>query len=231
MEQVVEHVLSTMRQRLDEQLTLDDLAKTVNFSKYYFARMFRRVTGVPPRRYLYALRLQEAKRLLVGTSFNVAEISNRVGYHSVGTFTSRFTTSVGVPPAVYRRCGGDVSQFLRTGPLNPAEPYAITGRIEEPADGATGGPVLVGAFPDPIPEGRPVRCEAIGPPGDWALRHVPTGCWHVLAVAWWDPTLVSICGPVRVGPECPTPHLTVHLRPMRLVDPPLLAGLGPPSRL
>jgi AraC family transcriptional regulator len=110
MEHVVEHVLSTMRERLDEELTLDDLAKTANFSKFYFARMFRRVTGVSPRRYLYTLRLQEAKRLLTATSFSVAEISYRVGYRSVGTFSSRFAASVGVPPARYRRLGGDVSR-------------------------------------------------------------------------------------------------------------------------
>ena len=99
METTVEKVVGSLRHRLQEQLTLDDLAKMARFSKFHFARMFRKVTGVSPRRYLYALRLHEAKRLLITTSASVAEISNQVGYSSVGTFTSRFVASVGISPA------------------------------------------------------------------------------------------------------------------------------------
>lgn len=238
MEQVVEHVLSTMRLRLNEDLTLDELARAANFSKYYFARMFRQVTGVPPRRYLYALRLQEAKRLLVSTSSTVAEISYQVGYHSVGSFTSRFKASVGVPPTVYRRLDGDVTSLLRTQQQEPREPYQINGNLEGP-DGVTAGQTLLGLFPEPIPEGRPARCDVLGIGGEWSLRHVPTGCWYVLGVtlpppcpaggrSTRDPTLVGICGPVSVGPERPAPRVTVRLRPQRPVDPPLLAGLGGP---
>jgi AraC-like DNA-binding protein len=238
-EDVVEHVLWTMRQRLDEQLTLDDLAKTARFSKFYFARMFRRVTGVSPRRYLYALRLQEAKRLLVDTSFNVAEISHRVGYQGVGTFTSRFTASVGVPPAAYRRLGGHVSSVLRDEPWDPADVCIVTGRIEEPEGGAIGGPTLVGLFRGALLEGRPVRCDVLGLPGEWSLHHVPTGCWYVLGVSLPmegssartpELPMISVCGPVRVGPDRPTAQVTVRMRPMRVVDPPLVAAMAGPPR-
>jgi AraC family transcriptional regulator len=238
MEQVVEHILSTMRQRLNEQLTLDELAKTANFSKFYFARMFRQVTGVPPRRYLYALRLQEAKRLLVATSSSVAEISYRVGYHSVGTFTTRFKASVGVAPTVYRRHYGDVTSLLSARPPDPTGRYAITGRLEGPEDGPA-GQALLGLFPNPIPEGRPARCDVLNSPGEWSLFQVPAGRWYVLGVTLprcgsvgpgvpSKPALVGICGPIRVGPEAPAPRVTVRLRQPRLVDPPLLAGLGGP---
>lgn len=228
MEEVVEQVLMTMRQRLDQQLTLDDLARTANFSKFYFARMFRRVTGVSPRRYLYALRLEEAKRLLVMTTSSVAEISYRVGYSSVGTFTSRFTSSVGVPPAVYRRLGGDVWPQLPAEMPCLAGPYTITGRLEA-SQGGDGGAVVVGLFPGRIPEGRPARCDELGQPGEWSFRQLPTGCWYVLGVSRRDPFLICTCGPVRVGPEAPTAYITLRLRPKRPVDPPMLAGLtGPP---
>jgi AraC-like DNA-binding protein len=247
-EQVVEHVLLTMRQRLGEQLTLDDLAKTARFSKFYFARMFRQVTGMSPRRFLYAIRLQEAKRLLVVSSHSVADISHQVGYHSVGTFTSRFTASVGVPPAEYRRLRGNVSAVLRAEPLDPAAAGIITGWIEEPEQGAAGVATVVGLFPGPVPEGRPARCDVLGGYGDWALKNVPTGRWYVLIVPFWSaartgtsagvravcptgegkPMLMSISGPVWVGPDVPTAHVTVRLRPMRAIDPPILAGLAGP---
>ncbi|MFD0592037.1 helix-turn-helix domain-containing protein [Catellatospora coxensis] len=76
------------------------------FSKFHFSRMFQRVTGLSPGRFLSALRLQQAKQLLVTTSFNVSDISLRVGYTSVGTFSTRFTRSVGLSPTIYRRRHG-----------------------------------------------------------------------------------------------------------------------------
>lgn len=242
MEQVVEHVLATARQRLAEQLTLDDLAQIAMFSKFHFARMFRRVTGVTPRRFLYALRLQEAKRLLVTTSLSVADVSCRVGYSSVGTFTSRFTASVGVPPAVYRRLRGKVSSVLRGEPPDPAAPGTISGRVETPDAGATEGPILVCLLRQPVPEGRPARCDVLGRPGAWSFRYIPAGRWYVLAVslppagpeaaaAELDPAMVGMSGPVQVCPERPSAEVTVRLRPVRPVDPPILVPLaGVPSR-
>lgn len=250
-EDVVEQVLMKMRQRLGEELTLDDLAVMARFSKFHFARMFRRVTGVSPRRFLYALRLQEAKRLLVSTSLSVAEVSNRVGYRSVGTFTSRFTASIGVPPAVYRRCAGRVSWVLHGDPPEPGACGVITGRIEVPACGAGAGiceapagqPVLVGLFRHPVPEGRPARSLVLGNPGDWSLTQVPAGRWYVAAVLphpgdaeglpGWHGEAGMMCveGPVKVGSDkgssdTPCIHLTGQLRPVRVVDPPILLPLA-----
>ena len=87
------------------------MARAAMFSKFHFSRIFRRVTGVSPGRFLSAIRLQEAKHLLVSTTLNVADISLRVGYNSVGTFSSRFTRSVGMSPTAYRRYRGFSSRI------------------------------------------------------------------------------------------------------------------------
>ena len=110
MDDAVEKAILFMTARLDEPITVDDLAKTASFSKFYFTRLFQRETGVSPGRFLSAMRLEEAKRLLVTTSMRVAEISHRVGYTSVGTFTTRFTASVGISPTLYRRINTDVDR-------------------------------------------------------------------------------------------------------------------------
>lgn len=246
MEQVVERVLTAMRQRLGEQLTLDDLAETAMFSKFYFARMFRHTTGLSPRRFLYALRLQEAKRMLVTTSLGVADISNRVGYNSVGTFTSRFTASVGVPPAVYRRLRGNMSSVLDSEPVDPAARGLITGLVEPPAGSPPGGRTVVSLFRGPLPEGRPARCDVLPAPGRWCFRNVPEGRWYVFALAlapadsdsgqaehtgcWieWDRTMMGVSGPVKLDPDSPSAEVRVRLRPTRPIDPPVLAGLAAP---
>src|ERR687887_1129758 len=100
-----------MQQNLGERLTIDDMARSAMFSKFHFSRVFQRVTGVSPGRFLSAMRLEEAKRLLLTPSLTVADISHRVGYNSVGTFSSRFRHSVGVSPTTYRQLGGNPAEL------------------------------------------------------------------------------------------------------------------------
>src|SRR5262245_21485886 len=101
-EEAVRRVVEAMHNNLADSFTADDMARTAVFSKYHFIRLFRQTTGVTPGRFLAALRIQEAKRLLLATDLSVAEISQRVGYTSVGTFSSRFKVSVGMSPSTYR---------------------------------------------------------------------------------------------------------------------------------
>src|SRR4051812_16414952 len=89
----VERAIQHMNENLSEPLTIDDLADVAMFSKFHFSRIFRNITGIPPGRFLSAVRLQEAKRLLLSTSLTVADISSQVGYSSIGTFSTRFKSS------------------------------------------------------------------------------------------------------------------------------------------
>src|SRR2546430_14701048 len=129
-----------MRENLGEPLTVDDMAREALFSKFHFTRIFQRTTGVSPGRFLSALRLQQAKRLLVSTSLNVADISLRVGYNSVGTFSSRFTRSVGLCPTEYRRTGGYVqSVFRASGRPQHGSGRVVCGRTRPPPPQRAGG--------------------------------------------------------------------------------------------
>ena len=101
--QAVQRVIEEMHRRLDENLTLQDMADVAALSLYHFARVFHQETGMPPAMYLAALRRDEAKRLLQSTSLRVMEVCYQVGYNSVGTFTSRFKQEVGLPPGQFRK--------------------------------------------------------------------------------------------------------------------------------
>src|ERR1700749_3791292 len=92
----VEKAISSINARYDRPITLNELAAEGDVSP------FPRITGVTPGRYRAALRLFEAKRLLLTTSLTVSDIVCSVGYSSVGTFTSRFTRAVGMTPTQYR---------------------------------------------------------------------------------------------------------------------------------
>jgi len=101
-EDAVRRVVLAMHERLGEDLCLTEMAEVASMSVYHFARIFREQTGVPPATYLAALRLTEAKRLLLETPLSVADICFKVGYNSIGTFTSRFTQVVGMSPGRFR---------------------------------------------------------------------------------------------------------------------------------
>src|SRR5215469_10181696 len=98
----VGRVISTMRDQIDQPLSLGSMARIAFASRYHFSRTFRQVTGVSPAQFLYALRLERAKRLLMHTQRKVIDICYDVGYNSVGTFTRRFTDLLGVSPQAFR---------------------------------------------------------------------------------------------------------------------------------
>ena len=85
-----------------QPLGVDDLARAAGLSRAHFSREFRRAFGVAPHAYLLTRRLERAAALLRTTDRTVAEICLDVGLQSVGSFTTSFTRTYGVPPTAYR---------------------------------------------------------------------------------------------------------------------------------
>jgi AraC family transcriptional regulator len=235
LEKAVERVIRAMRENLGEQITIDDMARTAMFSKFHFSRMFQRVTGISPGRFLSAMRLQEAKKLLLATSLTVADISHRVGYNSIGTFSSRFRSSVGVSPTEYRQFGG-YTHRLSTHFAHRDGGVTVRGVIQPPIAG-TPGPVFVGLFPDRITQGNPVRCTIRRRLGAFSIEHVPVGVWHLMAHAApadYDElhrgpsilderqTFVGAHGPIVIRQGTDPRPVDLWLRPRCIFDPPVL---------
>ncbi len=239
MDDVVERVITAMWGKLGDRITVDDLARTARFSKFHFTRVFQRATGVSPGRFLSALRLEEAKRLLIATSMSVTDISYRVGYTSVGTSTSRFTASVGVSPTRYRRNSGYVGAVDADEDCGRESTDTTVSMVIHAPEDTEVGPIFVGLFGTRIPEGRPVRCAQLDQPGPYRFEGVPSGRWYLSAVvrppraaeaalgpvSTEDQPLVGIHGPFNVYPGVPVIHADVHLGPMRSTHPPILLAL------
>lgn len=88
--------------RYFEPLDVDGLARAAGLSRAHFSREFRRAYGESPHAYLLTRRLERAAALLRTTDHSVAEICFSVGLQSVGSFTTSFTRTFGVPPTRYR---------------------------------------------------------------------------------------------------------------------------------
>lgn len=225
-EKAVERVILAMRDNLGEQITIDDMARTAMFSKFHFSRIFQRVTGISPGRFLSALRLAEAKRLLLTTSMTVADISHMVGYNSIGTFSSRFRGSVGVSPTEYRQYRGLVAPLAERG--TGGGDAVVRGHVWQ-VPGCRPGPVVVGLFGDRIAQGTPVAHVTLPGAGPFELAGVPAGTWHILAHsvevgsadAVGEP-YVAAFGPLEIAPAAQPRGSDLWLRPRRVFDPPTL---------
>src|SRR3954465_12764181 len=88
--------------RYAEPLRVDDMARAAGLSRAHFIREFQRAFGETPHAYLLTRRLERAAALLRGTDRSVASICFDVGLESVGSFTSSFTRTSGVPRPPYR---------------------------------------------------------------------------------------------------------------------------------
>jgi len=220
-----------MRANLGEPLTMDDLARAALFSKFYFSRLFHQATGVSPARFLSAMRLAEAKRLLRATSITVTNISHQVGYSSVGTFSTQFSIRVGTSPNSYRHFGA-IELAQHDGWGDPSLGI-VRGNVVAPEDVPT-WPIFIGLFPGRIPEGRPVRHTVLDTAGPYVLRDVPMGTWHLLAhlmepgIAYDEVSHVGALGSIGIQPGVVARLADVRLRTVRSFDPPVLVALPKP---
>ena len=243
--------ISAIHERYFDPITLADLAAEVYVSPFHFSRIFAKATGVTPGRFLTAVRLFEAKRLLLTTSLTVADIVCSVGYSSVGRFTSRFTRAVGMTPTQYRypevndllvalaphlqrmpslhllRDAGKSCASIRLGT------GTITARFTSPP-GAAPAQVLVGVFADAVPQSGPVAFGGIANAraGEITIHGVPDGRWTVLAVAEHAAgtpaatfSVGTLPGPVRVGPHGRA-FVSLGLRPPQPIDAPIAVTLA-----
>lgn len=100
-------VLRRVRDRIDREypqpLNVEALARDAHMSAGHLSREFKRAFGEAPYSYLMTRRIERAMALLRRGDLSVTEVCFAVGCSSLGTFSTRFTELVGVPPSTYRR--------------------------------------------------------------------------------------------------------------------------------
>jgi AraC-like DNA-binding protein len=86
-----------------EELSLEQVAKAVNTSKFYFCKIFKKATGVNFTDYLSRARTERAKNLLLNPNLRVSEIAFEAGFQSLTHFNRVFKKILGQSPTEYRR--------------------------------------------------------------------------------------------------------------------------------
>src|SRR6058998_2170878 len=119
--------LRRVRDRIDREyaqpLDVEALARGAHMSAGHLSREFRRAYGESPYGYLMTRRIERAMALLRRGDLSVTEVCFAVGCSSLGTFSTRFTELVGVPPSVYRG---------QTGPEAGGMPPCVAKQVTRP---------------------------------------------------------------------------------------------------
>ena len=241
----VERVITTARERLCEPISLQDMSRVAYISTFHFNRVFHQITGLPPNKFISAMRLDEAKRLLLNTQLSITDICFEVGYNSLSTFTRRFTERVGLGPREFRYLAERITpvsveslcahyaEATQRATLQPC----VEGVVDSTKPGE--GPIFVGLFQAHIPQSRPVGGALLTSPGVFSIGPVPDGIYHLLAAAlprfadtlgYLLPDSANLSvgagnGPVIVRQGKASGPFNISLRPMTLTDPPLLVSL------
>jgi AraC-like DNA-binding protein len=234
----------TIRSEPSYTIQIDQFCLDRSIDYRDFLRVFKRLTGTTPVRFVQSHRIEKAKRLLARSDIAVASVCYDLGYDSVGTFTRTFSSLVGVSPKSFRLLTSRVRNWEMGWFLNELQGFMPRTDLTQEISGflsatqATAALTFVGLFDSPIPTNGPLSGAAIIGRGRFNLKvGVRERPLFVLAVSFEaDATPLDILFPdsdrVLVASTVLSPEniktrapINLHLRPMSDFDPAIVYAL------
>lgn len=102
-ERVITGITRYLQAHLAQEVSLSLLAEEFHLNPQYISQLFKSEIGVGFLTYLTSVRMEQAKKLLLSTSFSIAEVAEQSGYADYRVFTKVFKKNEGITPSQYRR--------------------------------------------------------------------------------------------------------------------------------
>jgi AraC family transcriptional regulator len=99
----IEYLAAFIRENYHLRLTLTEMAKAVNLSRWRLCHLFQDGMGTSPQRFLTRVRMEKARKLLATEFLTVKEVMNRVGMADASSFARSFKAAYGITPGSYRK--------------------------------------------------------------------------------------------------------------------------------
>ena len=92
-----------MKKNTENEISQEDIAKTIGLGYSWYRRMFKEYTGISPTQYHLQQKILKAKELLTTTDKNVSEIAYALQFENVGQFSTFFKNKEGITPSEFRK--------------------------------------------------------------------------------------------------------------------------------
>lgn len=99
----IKRVESYLRERYNQNYSLDEVAQIANLSPYHFIRTFKIATGKTPYDYLLDIKIEKARELLQQKNYSITEVCFFCGFNSLEHFASVFKRKMGMLPSQYKK--------------------------------------------------------------------------------------------------------------------------------
>ncbi len=100
---LVEEMIRYVKQQLNDNVTLKEVADHLSFSPNYLGSLFKEVTGTNFSEYVIAMRMEKAGELLKDPRIKIYEVADQVGYRYMPYFSRQFKEAFGMTPGEFRR--------------------------------------------------------------------------------------------------------------------------------
>ncbi len=110
----LQRVLEHVKENLEKDLSVAEMAQVVGMSQYYFSKLFKMSTGTTPHQYVMRQRVERAQELLRDGNTALVEVATHVGFETQSHFTSVFRRLVGITPKKFREMRSDTGIHLAT---------------------------------------------------------------------------------------------------------------------
>ncbi len=97
--EMVKSGISYIKKHFDKQPSVDNIANHVGYSKYYFCRCFKEITGYTVNSYINSVKIEHAKEMLLNRKISISEVSEACGFSDISYFTKIFKKYAGVLPS------------------------------------------------------------------------------------------------------------------------------------
>lgn len=101
----LEHSMNYILSHLEQNLTLNELAKEAGMSRSYYSTMFKMLNGVSVWNYITNHRISKAQYMLERSDISIIEISEKCGFSNISNFNRAFKKTTGKTPREYRKEG------------------------------------------------------------------------------------------------------------------------------
>ena len=100
---IIEHITEYIKNNLNDDISVIDIAKQMNISVYYLSHLFKSFTGISIVEYRNELRLTKAKTLLIESDISISQIATQCGFNNASYFAEVFSHSEKISPSSFRK--------------------------------------------------------------------------------------------------------------------------------